>query len=234
VEEIWWIIRQIHARWPRVRVLLRADSGFVREALMAWCEANRADDSSGLARNERLVAGIAAGSTAVASEPEASEAPGAFAVSRVDAGHLKPNPARDLQGRVDRRRGQYLRFVVTSLKPGRGRNPAASTKRSTVPEARLRTVFKERLLNPFAGGPSVAAMRVNQLHLWLASAAAVRRIGLASCNSPPHRRFHPAEAAKIGALLRVSVRRITIAMASACPRRHEFAPAHGLLRRAAA
>ena len=45
---------QIHRRWPRVRVLLRGDSGFAREALMAWCEANRVDFLFGLARNERL------------------------------------------------------------------------------------------------------------------------------------------------------------------------------------
>jgi hypothetical protein len=43
-----------------VRVLLRADSGFAREALMAWCETNRVDDLFGLARNRRLVAEIEA------------------------------------------------------------------------------------------------------------------------------------------------------------------------------
>ena len=49
------IVRQIRARWPYVRVLLRADSGFAREALMAWCEENRVDYLFGLARNVRLV-----------------------------------------------------------------------------------------------------------------------------------------------------------------------------------
>ena len=49
------IVAQIRKRWPRVRILLRADSGFAREALMAWCEANRVDFLFGLARNERLV-----------------------------------------------------------------------------------------------------------------------------------------------------------------------------------
>jgi hypothetical protein len=55
VEEVERIIAQIRKRWPRVRILLRADSGFAREALMAWCEANRVDFLFGLARNERLV-----------------------------------------------------------------------------------------------------------------------------------------------------------------------------------
>ena len=50
---------QIRARWPEIRVVLRADSGFAREALMAWCEANRVDYVFGLARNSRLVTEIA-------------------------------------------------------------------------------------------------------------------------------------------------------------------------------
>jgi hypothetical protein len=43
VDEVSRIVGQIRRRWPRVRILLRADSGFAREALMAWCEANRVD-----------------------------------------------------------------------------------------------------------------------------------------------------------------------------------------------
>ena len=57
VEETARIVAQIRARWPRVRILLRADSGFAREALMRWCEENRVD--FGLARNPRLVEEIA-------------------------------------------------------------------------------------------------------------------------------------------------------------------------------
>src|SRR5271154_375455 len=58
VEEVAWIVAQIRARWPKTRILLRADSGFAREELMAWCEANRVDYLFGLARNERLVGEI--------------------------------------------------------------------------------------------------------------------------------------------------------------------------------
>jgi hypothetical protein len=50
VEEIARVVAQIRKRWPRVRILLRADSGFAREALMAWCEANRVDYLFGLAQ----------------------------------------------------------------------------------------------------------------------------------------------------------------------------------------
>src|SRR6202167_1258305 len=53
-EEIARIVGQIRARWPRVRILLRGDSGFCREELMSWCEVNRVDFLFGLARNPRL------------------------------------------------------------------------------------------------------------------------------------------------------------------------------------
>jgi Transposase DDE domain group 1 len=59
VEEVARIVAQVRARWPRTRILLRADSGFAREALMAWCERNRIDFVFGLARNARLAAEIA-------------------------------------------------------------------------------------------------------------------------------------------------------------------------------
>jgi hypothetical protein len=58
IEEVERIVRQIRDRWPYVQILLRADSGFARETLMAWCEQNRVDYVFGLARNERLVAVI--------------------------------------------------------------------------------------------------------------------------------------------------------------------------------
>ncbi len=54
VEEIARIVAQIRRRWPKTRILLRGDSGFARETLMAWCEANRVDYVFGLARNDRL------------------------------------------------------------------------------------------------------------------------------------------------------------------------------------
>jgi hypothetical protein len=100
--------------------------------------------------------------------------------------------------------------------------------------------IKECQLDLFADRTSAATMQANQLRLWFASLAYVllcglRRIGLA------HTQFATATCGtirlkllKIGALVRISVRRVTIAMASACPWQHEFALAHAMLRRAAA
>jgi hypothetical protein len=59
VEEIARILAQIRESWPRVEIRLRADSGFARDELMVWCEANGVDYVFGLARNVRLVDAIA-------------------------------------------------------------------------------------------------------------------------------------------------------------------------------
>src|SRR3954464_9240544 len=100
--------------------------------------------------------------------------------------------------------------------------------------------IKECQLDLFADRTSAATMRANQLRLWFASFAyvllcALRRIGLAftqfaraSCGNIR------LTLLKIGALVKISVRRVHVAMASACPYQHEFALAHVLLRRAGA
>jgi hypothetical protein len=59
VEELQRIVAQIRSAWPQVRMVVRGDSGFCREELMAWCEANRVEYLLGLAKNDRLKAEIA-------------------------------------------------------------------------------------------------------------------------------------------------------------------------------
>ncbi|ANP85847.1 hypothetical protein BA011_08965 [Rhizobium leguminosarum] len=96
--------------------------------------------------------------------------------------------------------------------------------------------IKECQLDLYADRTSAHTMRANQLRLWFASLAyvligALRRLGLA------HTRLADATCGtirlkllKIGAQVRVSVRRIKVAMASACPYAEEFALAHARIR----
>ena len=235
-EEIARIVCQIRARWPRVRILLRADSGFAREALMAWCEANRVDYLFGLARNARLAGEIEAEMGAARAEAEATGRPARrfrdFRWSTRDSWSRR----RRVIGKAEWTGGEANpRFVVTSLK-------AKAAEARHLYEAiycargEMENRIKECQLDLFADRTSTATMRANQLRLWLASAAyvllcALRRIGLA------HTQFATATCGtirlrllKIGALVRVSVRRISVAMASACPWQHEFALAHAMLR----
>jgi hypothetical protein len=75
VEEVARVVAQIRRRFPQVRILLRADSGFAREELMAWCEAHQVDYLLGLARNERLVAKISIEMATAQSAAQASARP---------------------------------------------------------------------------------------------------------------------------------------------------------------
>ena len=239
VEEVGRIVRRIRARWPRVRILLRADSGFARETLMAWCEANRVDYLFGLARNERLTAEIAAEMTAARAEAEASGKPARrfrdFTWSTLDSW----SRSRRVIGKAEWTGGEANpRFVVTSLKPAEAE---ARHLYEAIYCARgeMENRIKECQLDLFADRTSATTMRANQLRLWFASAAyvllcALRRIGL------KHTQFAAATCGtirlkllKIGALVRISVRRVSVAMASAYPWQHEFALAHALLRGAA-
>jgi len=240
VEEIERTLGRIRARWPRVRILLRGDGGFAREVLMAWCEANRVDYLFGLARNARLVGEIETEMSDARTESEASGKPARrfrdFTWSTLDSW----SRARRVVGKAEWTGGKANpRFIVTSLKAAEA---AARHLYETIYCARgeMENRIKECQLDLFADRTSAGTMRANQLRLWFASAAyvlicALRRIGLA------HTQFAAATCGtirlkllKIGALVRISVRRITVAMASACPWQHEFALAHAMLRNAAA
>jgi DDE family transposase len=234
-EEIGRIVRHIRARWPRVRILLRADSGFARETLMAWCEANRVDYLFGLARNARLVDEIAAQMAAARAESEASGKPARrfrdFSWSTLDSW----SRARRVIGKAEWTGGEANpRFVVTSLKPA---EIEARHLYEVVYCARgeMENRIKECQLDLFADRTSAKTMRANQLRLWFASMAyvlvcALRRVAL------QHTQFARASCGtirlkllKIGALVRTSVRRIRLAMPSAFPYQAEYRAAHAAL-----
>src|SRR3954449_12305135 len=240
VEELIRIVGRIRARWPRVRILLRGDSGFCREALMVWAEANRVDYVFGLARNERLSGEIEA---EMAKAQAAAEASGKLARRFRDFhwATLKSwTRTRRVIGKAEWTQGKANpRFVVTSL-PRRLVDARRLYEDIYCARGEMENRIKECQMDLFADRTSAATMRANQLRLWFASFAyvllcALRRIGLV------HTQFASATCGtirlrllKIGALVRVSVRRVMFAMASACPWQHEFALAHALLRRAAA
>jgi Transposase DDE domain group 1 len=228
VEEVARIVAQVRTRWPHVRILLRADSGFAREALMAWCENNRVDYLFGLARTPRLVAMIGAELAAAQTAAETTGRP----ARRFKDFHWRTldswSRRRRVVAKAEWTKGEANpRFVVTSLKR---REVGARTLYQDIYCARgdMENRIKECQLDLYADRTSAATMRANQLRLWFASMAyvlmcALRRIGLAGTT------FADATCGtirlkllKIGALVRVSVRRIRFAMASACPAGREW------------
>src|SRR3954449_378748 len=240
VEEVVRIVSQIRARWPRVRILLRADSGFCREELMAWCEANRVDYVFGLARNPHLTAEIATEMAAARATTEKTAKAARrfkdFRWSTLDSW----SRIRRVIGKAEWTEGKANpRFIVTSL-PAAAIDARRLYERIYCARGDMENRIKECQLDLFADRTSAATMRANQLRLWFASFAyvllcALRRIGLAftqfaraSCGNIRLKLL------KIGALVKISVRRVHVAMASACPYQHEFALAHALLRRAGA
>jgi hypothetical protein len=239
-EEVARIVSRIRARWPRVRMLLRADSGFAREALMAWCEANRVDFVFGLARNARLVEELAIDLAWAEEEATRTGQPARrfrdFRWSTLDSWSRR----RRVIGKAEWTRGEANpRFIVTSLRPAEI-DARSLYERVYCARGDMENRIKECQLDLFAGRASAATMRANQLRLWFAAMAyvllcALRRIGLV------HTQFAEATCGtlrlallKIGAQVRRSVRRIKIAMASAHPHQPEFALAHARLTLAAA
>jgi hypothetical protein len=238
-EEIERMVAQMRERWPLVKIILRADSGFCREELMSWCEQNAVDYVFGLAKNVRLVRAIGAELQEAAAESRATQ-----------------RPARRFKELVYRTRKSWCRprrVVAKAEQTGDKANPRFIVTSLSMREFPARELYedlycargecenriKEAQLDLFADRLSAATFRANQLRLWLASAAyvlmhALRRIGLKNtalaraCANTIRLKL-----LKIGAVVRGSVRRVKLAMSEACPHQREFITAFHALGAAA-
>jgi hypothetical protein len=228
-EEMARIVAQIRARWPRVKIVLRADSGFARDGLMAWCEANAVDYVFGLARNERLEARIAdaLSEAELLSQANAGEPARVFRDfewSTKDSWSRR----RRVIGKAEWTQGEANpRFLVTSLKADAWRAQPLYEELYCA-RGEMENRIKECQGDLFADRTSTATMRANQLRLWFASIAyalvcALRRLALA------HTALASATCGtirlkllKLGALVKISARRVRIAFASACPNAAEW------------
>ena len=227
-EEIARIVGQIRARWPKTRILLRADSGFAREALMAWCEGNWVDFVFGLARNARLVEEIAVELLQAEAEAASTGKPARrfkdFRYATLDSWSRR----RRVIGKAEWTQGEANpRFIVTSLRRTET-NGRFLYEKVYCARGEMENRIKECQGDLFADRTSTATLRANQLRLWFASFAyvlicALRRIGLA------HTQFAQATCGtirlkllKLAGLVRISARRIKFALASACPYADEW------------
>jgi len=237
--EIQRIVAQIRAVWPQVKIILRGDSGFCRNELMSWCEAKRVDYVFGLARNQRLRRIIG---------PQMWEATEQWGKTgkpaRVFTEFAYQTKKRKKGGWERERRvvakAEHIdgkenpRFVVTSLK---AEEWAAQALYEELYCARgeMENRIKEQF-SLFADRVSSETMRANQMRMYFSAMAYVlvcglRRLGLKGTE------MEKAQAGtirtrllKIGAQVRVSVRRVYLAMAASYPWADLFAQVHAQLQ----
>jgi len=198
VEEVARLVRQVRARWPKVKILLRGDSGFAREALMGWCETNRVDYVFGLARNSRLVEQIYVDLAWAEEEAARTGTPARrfadFRWTTRDSWSRRRRvvaKAEWMPGRGEN--GANPRFVVTSLPAGK---IAARRLYEEIYCARgdMENRIKECQLDLLADRTSAASMRANQLRLWFASMAGAcprESGGAAGCLATDRARAYP-------------------------------------------
>lgn len=230
VEELEPVVARIRQRWPSVKICVRGDAGFCREKLMAWCEREGIDYIFGLAQNPRLRKQI---------EGELAEAEKQYVQTQMPARVFAEfSYATETTWSQQRRviakaehlnKGANPRFVVTSWSVQRMAARELYEKvycaRGECPESRI----KEQQLDLFADRTSTGKMWANQLRLYFSSIAYVllqtlRRTALAGTElATAQCGTIRLKLLKIGAQVRVTVRKVWISLASGYPRAEVFA-----------
>jgi len=222
VEELQRIVKQIREAWPGVKITLRGDSGFCREELMKWCEEEGIDYVLGLAKNDRLKAEILRAQEEAAAEYQqtgkAARRFQEFSYQTRDSW----SRARRVVGKAEHlEKGANPRFVVTSL----GREVWEARRlyeELYCARGEMENRIKEQLML-FADRTSTAFLRSNQIRLYFSSLAyllleALRRLGLKGTElAQAQATAIRLKVLKIGALIRVTVRKVWIALAGGYP-----------------
>jgi hypothetical protein len=236
IDEVKRIVRQLRAKWPQVRILLRADSGFCRDEWMAWCEAEqtRVDYLFGLARNQRLQKVLGKSMHEAKLEHERTGKPArVFAEFDYQTKKSWARARRVVAKAEYLDKGENPRFVVTSLSAEQW---AAKDLYEKLYCARgeMENRIKEQM-SLFAYRLSTGEMKGNQLRLYLSALAytlveALRRLALngtewaqAQVDTIRLKLF------KIGALVRISARRVLLELSSTYPWKHLYTQAFNAL-----
>jgi len=223
VTEVERIVGQIRSRWPEVQIILRADSGFAREELMAWCEQHEVDYVFGLARNARLQRALGGEMTQAREQFEQSgEATRIFRDFTYQT-RKSWSCQRRVVGKAEHlAKGSNPRFIVTSLS-AESWPAAALYEQLYCARGEMENRIKEQQMCLFADRTSSHNLASNQLRLWFSSVAYIllnelRRLGLPGTELA-HARCDTirTKLLKIGAQIRVTVRRVWVHLASSYP-----------------
>jgi hypothetical protein len=226
LQEIERIVKQIRMAWPEVRIVLRGDSGFCRNELMIWCENSGVDFLFGMARNKRLRRIIGQQMHEATVQWKETGKP-----ARVFT-EFQYSTKKTKKGGWDRERrvvakAEHIdgkenpRFVVTSLTSERWAGQALYEE-LYCERGDMENRIKEQF-SLFADRVSAETMRANQMRLYLSALAYVlvsglRRVGLKGTElAQAQVSTIRIKLLKIGAQIRVSVRKVWVSMASSYP-----------------
>lgn len=226
LKEIRRIVEQIRRAWPEVKIILRGDSGFCRNELMSWCEDQGVDFVFGLARNKRLRKIIGAEMHEATEQwNQTGKAARSFSEFSYQAKKTKKggwDRARRVVAKAEHLDGkENPRFVVTSLT---GEQWAARALYEELYCARgdMENRIKEQFCL-FADRVSTETMRGNQMRMYLSTMAYIlisglRRLGLKGTELAEGQvSTIQTKLLKIGAQIRVTVRKVWVSMASSYP-----------------
>jgi hypothetical protein len=235
LEEVQRIVAQIRGRWPQTRIILRADSGFCREELMAWCEKQRVDYVFGFARNKRLRRRITPAMRAAKQQYRKTGKPARVFTEFRYRTRKSWSRARRVIAKAEQIAGkENPRYIVTSLTKSEW---IASTLYQQLYCARgeMENRIKEQL-SLFADRMSTEALRSNQLRLYLSSMAyillhALRRLGLQGTEWA-EAQVHTIRLRllKIAAQVQITARRVWILYSSSYPWKHLYHTVWSALR----
>lgn len=235
LEEVQRIVRQIRARWPKTRILLRADSGFCREELLAWCETSDVHYVFGFARNRRLRGIIGRAMHQARQEHRRTGKPARVFCEFAYRTKKSWSRARRVVAKAEQIEGkENPRYLVTSLDAQDW--PAQKLyEQMYCARGEMENRIKEQL-SLFSDRLSTETMRANQLRLYFSSLAyvlieALRRLGLAGTAwAQAQGDTIRLRLLKIAAQVRITARRIWIRYSSAYPWQNIFAAAWTALR----
>jgi len=229
VDELERIVGQIRKLWPKVKIVIRADGGFCRDAIISWCEQNNVGFIIGLPKNSRLKKEIS---------DEQDQAKKIFEQTGQPARVYKDFKYKTLKTWSRSRRviakaehlekGPNPRFVVTSI-PADEIDAKSLYEKQYCARGEMENRIKEQQLYLFADRTSCTKMRANQIRLWFSSVAytlmqALRRLGLAGTKMARAQcSTIRLKLLKIGACIKISVRRVFVSLSSGCPYKEIFA-----------
>ena len=233
--EVQRIVPQIRKAWPNTQIILRADSGFCREELMAWCEQHAVDYVFGFARNQRLRRKIAKEMRQAKKEQQRTGKPARVFTEFFYRTRKTWSRRRRVVAKAEQIPGkENPRYVVTSL-------PRADWPTQELYEmlycarGEMENRIKEQL-SLFSDRMSTESLRANQLRLYFSSLAyvlveALRRVGLAKTEGADYQvQTIRLRLFKIAAQVRITARKIWIRYTKAYPWKNSFVSAWAALR----